>query len=75
MVEFRLHADRVIQRLRKGEPLTLTYRGHPLAQLLPIKENKKVREDDPFYRLYDHADPDLKPMTNEEIDATLYGKT
>jgi len=74
MVDFRLHSESVVRQLRNGEPFVLTYRGHPLAKLLPLSKKTNVEQDDPFYRLYESADPKLKPISNEEIDSLIYGQ-
>lgn len=74
MVDFRLHSEGVVRQLRRGENLTLSYRGRPLARLVPIRQKQIVAEDDPFYRFYERADPKLKPMTNEEMDRAIYGR-
>jgi hypothetical protein len=30
--------------------------------------------DDPFYRLHELATDDLKPLSNQEMDAIIYGR-
>ena len=74
MVDFRLHSEDVVRQLRRGENLTLSYRGRPLARMVPIQQEKKIVGNDPFYVFYEHADPKLKPMSNEEMDRAIYGK-
>lgn len=70
---FDLHrkTQDVVARLRRGEPMTLTYRGQSLANLVPIASKEEIRSDDPFYRFHEHADSQLGPLTNEEIDRTI----
>lgn len=36
MLEFRHDAERIIERVRKGERMILTYRGKPVVRLEPI---------------------------------------
>ena len=72
MVELRLHADRIIQRVRAGETLVLTYRGRPALRLEPLPAQQLDR-DDPFYALADLADSTGAPLTNEQIDEIVYG--
>jgi prevent-host-death family protein len=72
LLEFRRHAEEIIQRVRQGKRLVLTYRGKPVMRLEPISENK-ISRDDPFYRLPELANSSSgKSLTNEEIDQILY---
>jgi len=72
MVELRLHADRVIQRVKAGESLVLTYRGRPVLRLEPLAA-EELGADDPFYALADLGDDTGASLTNEQIDETVYG--
>lgn len=73
MVEFRRDAERVLQRVSRGERLVLTYRGHPVARLEPFNE-PTATESDPIYRLAKIAADGGKSLTNEEMDAIVYGR-
>ena len=35
MVDFRTHSERIVRELRRGERMMLSYRGEPLAELVP----------------------------------------
>jgi antitoxin (DNA-binding transcriptional repressor) of toxin-antitoxin stability system len=73
MLDLRLHSREMIERLRRGESLRLTYRNRCVATLVP--ETKPMAAmDDPIRYLHKLADPSLTPMTNEEIDQLLYGE-
>ncbi len=72
MVELRQNAEGVLNRLKLGENLVLTYRGKPVARLSPY-ELETPSADDPFYRLIDHAIDGGESLTNEEIDKIVYG--
>jgi prevent-host-death family protein len=72
MLELRTDSEKVVKQLRQGESLTLTYRGHPLARLTPIADNSEISADDPLYRLHEHADDRLKPLSNDDIDGLVY---
>lgn len=72
MVEFRLHAERVIRETMGGEEMILTYRGKPAIRLQPIGEGA-IREDDPFYRLDTLASGEGESLSNEEMDRVIYG--
>lgn len=72
MVEFRHRAAEILEAVRRGRRMVLTYRGRPVIRLEPISDEAPA-EDDPFYRLADLADPRGAALTNEEIDETIYG--
>jgi antitoxin (DNA-binding transcriptional repressor) of toxin-antitoxin stability system len=73
VLEFRREAKRVIGKLRQGQRIILTYRGTPVARMEPITETF-IAEDDPIYSLADLAVPDMKTLTNKEIDRLIYEK-
>ena len=73
MLQFRHHAEQIIERVRKGERLILTYRGKDVVRLEPLQDADSVAEDDPFYSLHKLADPQGQSLTNEEMDDVIYG--
>ncbi len=83
MLELRQNAEAVVQDLRRGLALTLTYRGQPLARLEPIRpSDEDIAADDPLYKLAEQgeitaADEKLAKenarLTNMDIDRALYG--
>lgn len=83
MLELRQNAEAIVQDLRRGLAMTLTYRGRPLARLEPILSTaESIAADDPLYTLAEQAgrvDGDAKMakanacLTNEDIDHALYG--
>ena len=83
MLELRRNAEAVVQDLRRGLTLTLTYRGQPLARLEPIHPSAEgIAADDPLYLLAERggvAGTDKKlarenaRLTNRDIDRALYG--
>ena len=72
MLEFRRHSERVIKGALAGERMLLTYRGKPLFRLEPCVHPELSCDEDPFYRLAEHADGAAKPLSNQEIDTLLY---
>ena len=78
MVELRKNSEAVIAQLKQGLSFTLSYRGKPIANLVPVLPGKhQIKADDPLYTLAEHADagsPDNRALTNEQIDQILYGK-
>ncbi len=72
MLDFRNRAERIIAEVQSGQPMVLTYRGKPVLQLQPLRE-EDVREDDPFYALGQHADVTGESLTNRQMDKSIYG--
>ena len=73
MVELRRDAAAVLQRVGRGERLVLTYRGRPAARLEPFTESAPPA-DDPIYRLAEVSADRGDSLTNEEMDAIVYGQ-
>ena len=72
MLEFRRRALEIVQQVRRGQRIVLTYRGKPVARLEPIGE-AVLTEDDPFYALDRLADTQGKSLTNDQMDRIVYG--
>ena len=72
MVEFRRDAEGVLRRIEQGEHLILTYRGRPVARLEPCAP-PTVPADDPIYRLGELAVEEGESLSNDEMDAIIYG--
>ena len=72
MLDFRHHAEKIIDQVQKGQRMILTRRGKPVARLEPIVP-EVVDADDPFYSLTDLAEPGAS-LSNAQIDDILYGK-
>jgi prevent-host-death family protein len=75
MLEFRRNARRILEAVRRGEPMLLTYRGEPIARLEPVRAAAgAVPDDDPLLRVDDFAvDGAGGPLPNDEIDRLVYG--
>lgn len=71
MLEMRKDPVKIIEQVRAGRPLLLTYRGKPAIRLEPVVENVAV-EEDAFLHLADHA-VKVGSLTNVQIDEVLYG--
>jgi antitoxin (DNA-binding transcriptional repressor) of toxin-antitoxin stability system len=70
--EIRFEFAKVRRALERGEELLLTFRNRPLARLSPVAPRQTLPERDPALDFGEHAD-DLRTLTNEQIDAALYG--
>ena len=77
MLEFRRNAEKVLQRIAKGERLLLSHRGKPAARLEPI--DKPAAADtlhDPFLNIGARAEASPKGKTHHtDIDRILYGRS
>jgi antitoxin (DNA-binding transcriptional repressor) of toxin-antitoxin stability system len=73
MLEFRLHADRILSQVQQGERIVLTYRGKAVARLEPIV-SKTLDADDPFYSLDSTTETTGESLSNTQIDEILYGQ-
>lgn len=73
MVELRRDAEGVLRRVGQGERLILTYRGRPVARLEPYTQSV-TSADDPIYRLADLSVDEGESLSNEEMDAIVYGR-
>ena len=62
-----------MRTLENGTAVSLTYRGHKLANISPLKLKSGVRADDPLYRFHRLADKSAKPLTDRQIDFLVYG--
>ena len=71
MVEFRKNGKGVLQRVLRGQRLLLTYRGKPVAHLVPVRAETPPM-DDPFYSLHTLADGGVEGLSNSEMDRILY---
>jgi len=70
--EMRFEFAKVKRALERGEELLLTFRNRPLARLSPVAPRQTWLEHDPALDFGEQAD-DLPTLTNEQIDAALYG--
>jgi antitoxin (DNA-binding transcriptional repressor) of toxin-antitoxin stability system len=71
MLEMRKDPVKIIEQVRAGRPLLLTYRGRPAIRLEPVTESVAAGAD-AFLNLADHA-VKLGALTNAQIDEVLYG--
>lgn len=74
LLEFRQHANDILNRVENGEEIIMTRRGKPAARLMPPADpaTPEIREADPIYHLAKHAEK-LGRMSNTEMDEAVYG--
>lgn len=71
--DLRFSFERVLQAVRSGRSLTLTYRNKPLARIVPLPRNEPVSSEDPLFRLHELAEP-MGRLTHRDIDEAVYGR-
>jgi antitoxin (DNA-binding transcriptional repressor) of toxin-antitoxin stability system len=71
VLEFRKNARQIIRSAINGQRMIMTYRGKPVFRIEPVKEKKALAKD-PFYRLFEMAEPAGASLSNDQIDAIVY---
>jgi antitoxin (DNA-binding transcriptional repressor) of toxin-antitoxin stability system len=71
--QLRSRTRSLVRTLEKGASVSLTYRGHKLANIWPLKSKNGVRADDPLYSFHRLADKFATPLTDRQIDRLVYG--
>ena len=71
--QLRSQTRTLVRTLADGKSVALTYRGHKLANIWPLKSKNGVGADDPLYRFHRVADKLALPLTDREIDRIVYG--
>jgi len=71
--QLRSRTRSLVRTLAGGKSVSLTYRGHKLANIWPLKFPNGIKADDPFYCFPGMADKSAKPLTDREIDRIVYG--
>ncbi len=71
--------SQLVARAERGERITIARDGVPVAELGPTRRRSgkaSVPDDDPLLNLASFAldgRPPSRPLSNEEIDETIYG--
>jgi antitoxin (DNA-binding transcriptional repressor) of toxin-antitoxin stability system len=71
--QLRSQTRSLVRTLAGGKSVSLTHRGHKLANIWPLKSKNGVGADDPLYRFHRLAAKLAKPLTDREIDRLVYG--
>jgi prevent-host-death family protein len=77
MHEAKTRLSQLVARAERGERITIARGGKPVAELGPISQKKRAAlpPDDPLLDLDAFAvEGTGGPLTNEEIDRTVYGE-
>ena len=71
MLDFRLHAEKILSQVQKGQAVLLTRRGKPVARIEPIVEQTS-NPNDPFFLLSGLWNG--PSIANAEMDDIIYGQ-
>lgn len=71
MLDFRLHAEKILSQVQKGQAVVLTRRGKPVARIEPIVEQTS-NPNDPFFLLSGLGNG--PSIANAEMDDIIYGQ-
>lgn len=63
----------LVHALEKGRTVALTYRGHKLANIWPLKLKNGIAANDPLHRFHRLANKMAKPLTDRQMDQLVYG--
>ena len=66
--EAKTHLSKLLDRVERGESLTITRHGKPVAELVPAAKHDQQRAERAFERLR-QLRKQVKPMSTEEIVA------
>ena len=72
MLDLRKDAKRIVQRVKKGERLVLSYRGENSILLEPYRDTRSDTAEDLLFKLPDMAESG-ENMSNSEMDEAVYG--
>lgn len=74
MLEFRQNAESILERVKRGERLILTYRGRAAVRLEPLGvADAEAPADDPLFALKGSIQDESGPLDNAAIDHLIYG--
>lgn len=71
--EAKTQLPRLLKRVEAGETITITKHGHPIAQLIPYREERRRHDPDDVLQVFrEHrarmlATPGYVPPTDDEI--------
>ncbi|MGH2831109.1 MAG: type II toxin-antitoxin system Phd/YefM family antitoxin [Actinomycetota bacterium] len=54
--ELRVRAAEVLRAVRDGEEVTLTYRGRPIATVIPIRQRRKTTSAEDVFGMWRERD-------------------
>ena len=52
--DLRFHSTELLNTVRRGEEVTITYRGKPCAKLVPIEDNEELIEKNELFGIWEN---------------------
>ncbi len=50
--DLRFHSTELLNTVKRGEEVTITFRGKPCAKLVPIKDNEELIEKNELFGIW-----------------------
>ena len=50
--DLRFHSTELLNTVKRGEEVTITFRGKPCAKLVPIEDNDKLNEKNELFGIW-----------------------
>jgi len=60
--DLRFHSTELLNTVKRGEEVTITFRGKPCAKLVPIEDNEEVLEKNELFGIWANS------KETEEVD-------
>ena len=52
--DLRFHSTELLNTVKRGEEVTITFRGKPCAKLVPIEDNEESIEKDELFGIWEN---------------------
>lgn len=52
--DLRFHSTELLNAVKRGEEVTITFHGKPCAKLVPIEENEEFQEKDELFGMWEN---------------------
>jgi len=52
--DLRFHSTELLNTVKRGEEVTITYRGKPCAKLVPIEDNEELIEKNELFGIWEN---------------------
>ena len=55
--DLRFHSKALIETVKRGEEVVITFRGKPCAKLVPFEDEQRDSSKDPLFGIWKNHDP------------------
>ena len=70
--DLRFHSKELIETVRRGEEVIITFRGKPCAKLVPYEDEERRASGDPLFGIW--KDHDLSSNVDEYVRGLRKGR-